>query len=232
MVNSALQSMFNDSKAMNVATINVAVEMNPSKLVDKLAKEIHSDMLRIASLTGVGAINVESDEILKYLKTLTFLRVSLVNGDQSKALNGYTRLVKHLNVPVMFYQCLIAMGVAIDRDFSIQFNPVYSIDSTDLLSPESMVEISDMMSRLEMNGLKIVKGVPRDPEGELDFMALSHVEEQVLGYKRSHPVYGFLASFFAQKKLSDVTGMMCRVLYGYDSDYELYVTSIYRALSK
>lgn len=232
MVNSVLQSMFNDSKAMNVATINVAVEMNPSKLVEKLAKEIHSDMLRISNLTGFGAINVESDEILKYLKTLTFLRVSLVNGDQSKALNGYTRLVRHLNVPVMFYQCLIAMGVATDRDFSIQFNPVYSIDSTDLLSPESMAEISDIMSRLEMNGLKIVQGIPRDPEGELDFMALSHVEEQVLGYKRSHPVYGFLASFFAQKKLSDVTGMMCRVLYGYDSDYELYVTSIYRALSK
>lgn len=232
MVNSAMQSMFNDSKPMNVATINVAVEMNPSKLVEKLAKEIHSDMLRIANLTGVGVIDVESEEILKYLKTLTFLRVSLVNGDQNKALSGYTRLVKHLNIPVMFYQCLIAMGVAVDRDFSIQFNPVYSIDSTDLLSPESMIEISDIMSRLEMNGLKIVEGIPRDPEGELDFMALSHVEEQVLGYKRSHPVYGFLASFFAQKQLSDVTGMMCRVLYGYDSDYELYVTSIYNALSK
>lgn len=232
MVNSAFQSMFDDYKPMNVATINVAVEMNPSKLTERLAKEVHSDMMRIANLTGIGAIVVEPEEILKYLKTLTFLRVSLVNGDQSKALNGYTRLVRILNIPIMFYQCLIAMGVATDRDFSIQFHPVYSIDSNDLLSPESMVEISDMMARLEQNGLKIVQGVPRDPEGLLDFMALSHVEGEVLGYKRTHPVNGFMAAFFAQHQLNDVTGMMCRVLYGYETDYELYVSSVYHAMSK
>jgi len=156
----------------------------------------------------------------------------LVNGDQNKALASYTRLVRILSIPVMFYQCLIAMGIAVDRDFSIKFHPVYSIDSKDLLSPEGMAEISELMSRFEMNGLKIVVGVPRDSEGEIDFMALSHVEETVRGYRRSHPVYGFLAAFFAQHSLNEITGMMCRVVYGYESDYQLYVTSIYKALTK
>lgn len=232
MINSTMSSSFIDVKTMNKSTISVAVEMNPSKLTTKLASEIYYDMSRIANLTGISDIGVGPDEILKYLKTLTFTRVGMVNGDQNKALSGYIRIAKHLSVPVMFYQCLIAMGIAIDRDFSIKFYPVYSIDGDDLLSPETMLEISDLMSRLEMNGFKITEGLPRDPEGELDFMALAHVTEEVLGYRRSHPVYGFLASFFAQKELSEVTGMMCRVLYGYDTDYELYVTQIYKSLTK
>jgi hypothetical protein len=217
---------------MNDATVNVSVEMAPSKLLERLASELDSDMRRIANLTGMSDAGVGPEEILNYLKTLIFIRVSLVNGDYGKALQGYTNLAKHLSVPVMLYQCLIAMGIAIDRDFGIRFNPVYSIDSKELLSPEQMAEISDIMVRLEPNGLKIVEGVPRDPEGEIDFMALSHVEDVVRSYRRSHPVYGFLAAFFAQKSLNEITGTMCRVVYGYISDYELYVTKLYNALTK
>lgn len=232
MVNGTVQSVFNDSKLMNEATIDIAVEMNPSALTVKLAEEIYSDMSRIASLTGIHDLDVTSEDILKYLKTLTFIRVGLINKDQNKALSSYTRLARHLSVPVMFYQCLVSMGVAIDRDFSIKFHPVYSIDSKDLLSPETMESISDLMLRMETNGLKITEGLPLDTEGDLDFMALSHVEETVKGYRRSHPVYGFLAAFFAQHTLNEITGMMCRVVYGFESDYNLYVTSVYKALTK
>lgn len=232
MTNSTLRSKFDDHKTMNIATVKVAVEMSPSRIAEKLSREIYTDMLRIASFTGVSDLGVESDEILKYLKTLTFIRVGLVSDDRVKALSDYVRIARHLAIPVMFYQCLLPMGVAIDNDFSIEFYPVYSIDSDDLLSPATMLEISDVMLRLEMNGFKICIGVPSERNGELDFMALTHVADEVLSYKRAHSSYGFLASFFKQKEFNEVTGMMCRVLYGYESDYELYVTSIYQALSK
>lgn len=232
MINSTMQSLFNDSKTMNVATIEVAVEMTPSKLAEKLALEIIKDMSRIGHLVGVVDLGVDESGILNYLRTLTYLRVAQVNSDTSKTLNSYRRLSKHLAVPVMFYQCLISIGIAYDRDFAIRFYPTYSIDSADLLSPEEMENISDLMMRLETHGLKVVYGIPKEEEGELDFMALCHVEEQVLGYRHSHPVYGFLAAFFAQKELSEVTGMMCRVLYGYETDYALYVTQLYTNLSK
>lgn len=232
MVSTTLQSQFNDSKLLNINTVTVKVEMNPSKLCDKLADELTRDMSRIGELTGIKDIGMGPEDILKYLKTLVWLRVSLVNNDRSKALLGYASLRKRIAIPVMFYQCLISMGMALDRDYSIRFIPVYSIDSEDLLSPETMQEISDMMVRMEPNGLKLVQGIPKEPEGELDFMALSHVEETVLGYKRSHPVYGFLASFFAQHSLNEITGTMCRVIYGYESDYQSYVSSIYYAMTK
>lgn len=232
MLNATMMSMLEDRKDLTIATIEVKVEMNPSKLAEKLAHEIYQDMTRLCNFVGITEMGVEESGILNYLKTLTYLRVSLANGDTSKALNNYRNVTKRLAIPVMFYQCLISMGVALDRDYAIRFVPTYSIDSVSLLSPEEMIEISDLMLRLETHGLKIVVGVPREEEGELDFMALCHVEEQVLGYRHSHPVYGFLASFFAQKELSEVTGAMCRVLYGYESDYQLYVTQLYHALSK
>jgi len=232
MVNNTFQSKFDDYKTMNEATVTVDVEMNPSKLMAKVADEISLDMSRIGSMTGISNIGVESEEILRYLKTLTAIRVSLVRGDQSKAMAGYNRLARYLSVPVMPYQALISMGIAIDRDYSIKFQPVYSIDSKDLLSPDDMERISDIMLRLEPNGFKIVQGVPRDVEGELDFMALSHVEDIVKGYRKSHPVYGFLAAFFAQHTLNEITGTMCRIVYGYESDYATYVTSLYQAMTK
>lgn len=232
MIDKTVTSMFNDDKLMNDATIKVKVEMNPSKLIDKLAEEINKDIERLTNFVGPSSYSVESEDILKYLKTLTFLRVSIVNDELYANFKNYRSLAKHLAIPVLMEQCLIAIGVAYDRDFAIQFIPTYSIDSSDLLSPEEMESLSDVLRRLEPNGMKVVYGVPRAKEGELDFMALSHVEGEVRGYRRSHPVYGFLASFFAQKQLSETTGMMCRVLYGYETDYSLYVSRLYSALTK
>lgn len=231
-INDVMESEFSSSKPMTVATINVTVDLTPSKLTAKLAKEIHTDMARIAGMAGSSELGVDESEILDYLKSLTYIRIGLVNGDRNKSLNDYRRLSRHLAVPVMFYQCLVSIGVAVDRDYSIKFSPAYQIDGKELLSPETMETISDMMIRMEPQGLKIVEGLPSSEEGELDFMALAHVEDIVRGYKRSHPVYGFLAAFFAQKSLNEITGTMCRVVYGYDSDYELYVTKLYAAMRK
>lgn len=232
MINEKIKSAFNDSKLMNKATINVSVEMNPSQLLDKMAEEINKDIMRLTNFVGSADYMVGTEDILKYLKTLVFLRVAFVNNELHDMLKNYRSLAKHLGVPVLMYQCLISMGVAYDRDFAIRFNPTYSIDDSDLLSPEEMESISDIFTRLENVGMKIVIGIPRDEAGELDFMALSHVAGEVVGYRRSHPVYGFLASFFAQKQLSEVTGLMCRVLYGYQTDYSLYVSKLYSALTK
>jgi len=49
-----------------------------------------------------------------------------------------------------------------------------------------------------------VTGLPQESEGELESMMLCHVIGMVTSHKRSHPVYGFLASSFAQQKLNEV----------------------------
>lgn len=231
MINTNLQSMFSDSKNLNVATVTVKVDMTPSKLMESLATEVLKELERIAPYAGYKDIaDLEVEDIHKYLCTLVWMRCERVN-EPSKAFQGYKALQRTVAVPVMVYQLLVAIGLCHDRDFSIEFRPAYSISEKDLLAPDQVAAMSDIFARFEGNGMKVVYGLPKDITGELDFMALCHVEETVVGYRKSHPVYGFLASFFEQKKLNEVTGMMCRVVYGYDSDYKLQIAQIFRALN-
>lgn len=231
MININLQSMFSDSKNLNVATVTVKVDMTPSKLMESLATEVLKELERIAPYAGYKDIaDLEVEDIHKYLCTLVWMRCERVN-EPSKAFQGYKALQRTVAVPVMVYQLLVAIGLCHDRDFSIEFRPAYSISEKDLLAPDQVAAMSDIFARFEGNGMKVVYGLPKDITGELDFMALCHVEETVVGYRKSHPVYGFLASFFEQKKLNEVTGMMCRVVYGYDSDYKLQIAQIFRALN-
>lgn len=230
-INQHLADHFSGFKPIVEATIKVTVELTPSVLLEKLAKEIHSEFERIAPYAGYKAVeNLGPDDFLKYLKTLVWLRCGRVLNEE-KATRPYRSLYRMVAVPVLAYQLMISIGEAIDRDFGIKFIPAYSIGAEDILAPEEVEAISDLFSRFENHGLKVVYGLPRDTEGELDFMAMCSVEGIVRSYRKSHPVYGFLAAFFEQKKLNEVTGMMCKTLYGYHSDYELYVTQLYRRLS-
>lgn len=230
-ISATLTSMFNDVKPMNDPTIRCNVEFVPSKLMDKLAQEILAEMKRIMPYVGYEDVSsLELEDIRKYLSTLVWMRCEYVSDSASKAFNAYRASYKYLAVPVVLSQMLLAIGRAYDRDFAISFMPTYTIEEDCLLSVAEMSALSDILRRMENNGLKLVYGLPNDLNGELDFMALCHVEGVVKGYRKSHPVYGFLAAFFEQKKLNEITGLMCRVFYGYAADYEMHVSRLFQAM--
>jgi len=220
MVNQKLQSMFEDYKITNKPTLVVEVDNQPGALMDEMAKSYLSELYRVAGSAGPFLLGeVEQEMIRKYLSTLSWMRACHVVSDKSKVFDAYRSLYRRLAVPVLAYQFLIGIGEALDRDYSIKFVPVATIREKDLLSPDEMRELSDLFFSLQNSGFKVVAGLPQEIEGELDFMAMCHVEGLVLSYRKSHPVYGFLASFFAQQQLNEVTGSMCRIFYGYASDY-------------
>lgn len=232
MINSTLMSALNDNNKVREASITTKVEVTPTRLMSSLAEGIYAEILRLVPYSGYTPVeDLESGDILKYLKTLVWLRVQYVNHATSKALMEYKPLHRSLEVPVLAYQLLIAIGEAYDADYSIRFVPEYSAEGTELLSPKEMVAISNLFLSLRMNGFASVTGMPRETEGELAFMALSHVEDVVCGYRNDHPVYGFLAAFFCQQELNQVTGTMCRIIYGYDTDYELMIRGIMAKMS-
>lgn len=227
MINEKMQSMFQDFKPVNEPTIDVTVEFKPSKMVEDLANALMYELVRVAGPTGEFMLrDVEAEGIRKYLCTLSWMRRIRSAGFSNKSTQAYRGLYRSAACPVLWYQVLLGIGVATDRDYSIRFIPGISISESDLLAPEEMQAISDVMFRLQNNGFKVVAGVPQTEEGELDFMAMSHVEELVLGYRKSHPVYGFMASFFATKEVSNALGTLVRIRYGYDSDYKVLLTKV------
>lgn len=227
MITSNLQSAFNDLKNLKEATIVTRVDVTPSLLLEDVAKAALSELQRMAPYSGYTMISdLEFEDILKYFKTLVWLRCEDVKDVRSNSFKPYAGLMRHLEVPVLVYQLLIVIGNAMDFDYSISFKPEYSIESEDLLSPDEMLSLSTTFRSMREIGFASVTGLPRTKDGELDFMALCHVEGVVRGYRNSHPVYGFLAAFFEQKKFNEITGNMCRVIYGYDTDYRLYVNEL------
>jgi hypothetical protein len=233
MLNSIVESMFKDVKPMNNPTVTVRVEMEPSGLMTSLAEGVVSEIERIASSSGqVSTLSIEVEDVLKAFKTLVFLRVNSVNHVGGKTMDSYRSVKKHFAVPVLVYQLLIPMGIAYDKDYSIEFVPETKIAGEDLLAPQEMMALSDAFRRLENYGFKVVYGIPESEEGELQFMAMAHVGEEVLSYRtKDHPVYAFLASFFRQQTLNEVTGMMCRILYGYESDYRFYINRLLSSIN-
>lgn len=226
-INKTLEQAFDSQPKMNAAVIEVSVEMKPSKMMESLSKGLMSETIRLFPYAGNQLTNgLTSDDIHKYLKTLTWMRCQHVQGSLSKSFAPYRTLYKRVEVPTLAYQLFLAMGLAFDADYSIRFVPAYSIEGSELLSVDEMVEISNVFTNLRQIGFSTVVGMPKEVDGELDFMALCHVEEVVKGYRKSHPVYGFLASFFAQQELNVVTGTMCRIVYGYDTDYQMFISSL------
>lgn len=227
MINTNLQSMFTDSKPVNDPTITVTVALRCSKLVEDLASTLMQELIRVAGPVGDAMLrDVDVESIRKYLATLGWLRRVQSTRSWTKSNLDYKPFVRNAACPVLWYQVLIGMGKAVDRDYSIEFVPGTSIDEADLIDPDTLREISDVMFRLQNNGFKVCAGIPTGEEGELDFMAMAHVEDSVVSYRRTHPVYGFLASFFASHEVSNALGALVRVRYGYDSDYRVMLSRV------
>lgn len=230
-MNEILQSMFSDYNTMNNPTLRVEVNFDGSQMVAALSEIMLREMRRIAGVAGGDLLSeVVVDDIRRYLLTASWMRCAHVAGLSDKTYAQYRKMGRSIAIPVVWYQVLIGIGRALDRDYSIEFYPGASIRESDLLAPEEMQYLSDLMFSLQNNGLKVVAGIPSSEEGELDFMAMAHVEETVLSYRKTHPVYGFLASFFATREVSEALGALVRIRYGYDSDYRTMLAKVVASL--
>jgi hypothetical protein len=232
MINNELMSKFQDSKLVNAATIKVSVSVDGSEMESIQAQKLLSEFNRMAPYAGFSAVTeLDSKDIEKYLRTLKWMRVCTVSGNADNQFRQYRTLAKVVAVPVLEYQILVCIGNAYDKDYNLEFNPACNVTEDDILSPAEMEAISSLFRQFENSGMKVVYGIPKAQEGDLDFMAMSHVSDAVVSYRRSHPVYGFLASFIRQQQLNEVTGMMSRVVYGYESDYRYQIDALINAIN-
>lgn len=228
-INSSLKSRFDDFKLSNSPTLEVRVSFPPSRLLSDLADAYLAELIRVADFAGSRLLDdVTGEDIRKYLSTLCWIRCchSVGAPPDDKLYRLYRKFRKFVAVPVLYYQVLIGIGQAYDADYAIRFVPDTTVSRDDLLSPEEMQRLSDIFFNLQNSGFQVVAGTPNDIEGELGFMAMAHVEEEILSYRRSHPVYGFLASFFSSQEVSAALGALVRVEYGYESDYRVLISQL------
>lgn len=219
---STLQSNFQDLTIGKTACVRVEVKLESGLLIKTLAELMYDEFQRMAPYAEYKPLeHLDSEMLRKYFNTLLWMRVNAVNQITNKSTAMYNRLSRTAAVPVLFSHVLIGVGIAYDKDFNLEFYPAYNPSQDEILSPEQLLMVSDLFRQFENSGMKIVFGLPRALDGELDYMAMSNVASEVRSYRYTHPVYGFLAAFTAQQELNQITGSMSRVFYGYETDYAM-----------
>ena len=214
-------------KPSRKSSVVVTVDVQPSPLVEKFAKLTVDELYRMSNTALARELDqLAEGSILRYYKTLIYLRVLNVNGELNGKMAQYRRLYRGFAVPTFLYQLLDNIGECRDDDYNVIFVPAYSIDANDLLALEDALKVSELLLQFEY--LQKVTGLPNNLEGDLAFMAMHHVNGEVTSYRKDHPVYGFLASFFEQQEFNEVTGTMHRIYYGNASDYEQMMTTLLR----
>lgn len=234
-LNSGLVSAFEGKKPTRKPLIQVTVPLSTTYIVETLAQAIEKDLMRISDWIGTEVSDTLSVENLtKYLVTLAWLRTSFCNYNTQdlKALKNYKVVRDRLAIPTLFYQVLISIGVIEDTDYEIEFIPSMEIDGKELLDPDSMLEISNELHSFRACGFKMVQGLPRDPSGDLEFMAMQCLEDEMItSYRDSHPVYAFLHSFIRNTEVISITDGLSRYFYGNVASYRASLFSVYNAVS-
>lgn len=226
-----LDKMFENDNVMLRSRITVTVQCQPTDMIKSLSNALISEMLRLSNYSEKMQ-EVEEEKINKYLSTLLWLRVNRVNAVTSSSIKQYYSMYRFYAVPVLFYQVLVNIGIAIDKDYNLIFLPEYVPRDEEILSPSQMAEVSDLL--FQFPAMHNIQGMPSKEEGTIEFMALQHVSGVVTGYQAPgvHPVNAFLASFISQLEYNEITGMMHRIVYGVDADYQAKVSAAVRALTR
>lgn len=225
---SKLEGLFDKEDAPFVrSTVMIPVQIGDSESLIHLAGSYYSEVDRLSAGRMSDDPLLSEGMLHKYFLTLLYLRTKMANGEGVKSYSSLRRL---LAIPVVVYQIIIKVGIVKDNDLGFKLLPTITVEGDSLLSPDDMAKISDKLSNLESLGLALVHGLPRDQHGDLDFMAMQVLDNQVLSYRKSHPVYGFLAHFLEMKRTSDTLQGVTRVFYGSVDDFNLQIGRALRAI--
>lgn len=229
-INNKLLSLTEDfGRPILAPSITNVVTITPSSLIGDMAKVYIKELGRVTNYQDPDINELTSDDIEKYLNTLTFMRVQRVNGELQAEFN---KIYSKVFIPVLFYQVINEVGEAVDRDYGVTYKPAIKLQGTDILSVQEMMAISDVMTRVQQLGFFVVKGLPNALDGSLEMMVMRNLEGTITSYKISHPVYASLMAFFRTTVISDVTGTMQRIRYGTESDYAVNLTALIKGFEE
>lgn len=226
-LNNKVLKQFEGQNPVRKTSVNVTVELAPSELLNHLAKSYHYEIQRLNTARAGVIDELSVDDVFKYINTLIYMRVGKINHELSPS---YLRLYRRVVVPVMVYQLSISIGEVQDDDYGINLFPAYTVNGDEILSADSMLDISDRLQMLETNGLAQVQGLPNDVSGDIEFMVMQYVNDEVLSYRKSHPVYGFLSAFFTRRMSEEITQGISRIYYGDVNTYRTQLAKVLAAL--
>ena len=161
-----------------------------------------------------SAREFDVDQMNKYLNTILLYRVMY-----TAELGRVDSKARMLKIPALYATSLTHIGTVYDKDLGIQLTPELDKKAIKTMSIEEALQFSRELDIVEDLGFELVEGMPRDKNGEADFMYFHMSEGNITRHdNRAHPSFAVLSAFFRMKQLENV--LTYRVTYGLVTEYE------------
>lgn len=127
-------------------------------------------------------------------------------------------------LPSVVYNAVRQIGEAKDMSLNVRFIPVMSKEVADIpeLSKDDYEACVNMMRAMEEEGYVVSGQLARDVYGDVNFMAMTHLENQACGplaFRDTNPVYAFYRAFFYNQELARLNSELA--LFEYNSIEEM-----------
>lgn len=174
--------------------LTVEVTVDPSILMPEYAKAYVERMYR-RNYDKATRVNLTADELTEYFTYLVTKRIQCVYNKCSDF-----RQLKLLYIPVYVQFALSLIGIAWDREQGIKFQPAL-IGCDDIANPDigtfaEMLEISDKLASFESEISLVRDAMPRDSQGDLNFMSTALIGEYVSSQRKlDHVAITYITTF-------------------------------------
>lgn len=200
----------------------IAVNISPENSVfSAFVKSFVNSALQELQAQG-GSIDLDEETLTNYCHTAIAARCELT----ANARCSYWHRSDMYLIPAFLGAALGSIGIAEDSTIGIKLFPVYKGDESKLIKDKSeLLRISQILAVLERRGMRFADCLPYSREGEIDFLMMEIIEDDVRARNnQAHPAFGMLAAFFNVTGITKVLGAQAlRVSYGNVKGFEYQV---------
>lgn len=170
----------------------------------------------------IGNARFTLDEFNRYVYTLVVLRYLQVTDQRNAELSDVYKKRRYYSVPAFYFLLLLKFGQAYDSSNAVKFMPVMDIDYDAVITdPHLMTVISDELRRIEDLGLNVCDGIPRENEGDVAFMGLALLGEEIVHYRSDVQPKNIILHTLVETQLLDVSSQPFDIKYLYRNRYGL-----------
>jgi len=211
----------------------ISVDIEPSEVFSDAAKYVLTSAERIFRNSN-NAPTVDGKILEQYFFDALVHRVLTANTARQNLV--LKKRAMNYPLPAIVYNAIRQVGLATDKAFGIRFTPNMTKetlmsnssskfeqeDYTDAnryfhykpLTEDEFDKCVNMFIAMEEEGYVVTGALARELYGDINFMALTNVENTTKGprsYRDTNPVYAFYRSFFYNQQLSQ----LCDTIYTY-----------------
>lgn len=227
--------VFGDSIGQ-LARTKVTVSLKTNEMLTMLAGSIARDIdFRLNKAGNYNFSLLTKDNLEKYFKILIINRIKFVNQEKCLGMSKFY-WKNSATLPSTIYILLQSIGIVRDDSNGIEFTPavnlelVKDIDDGEGTLNDFVEGMTAQLDSLVMVGQSkaLVKGIPTNEEGDLDFMSAEIVAEELKSYRCGTTRQAVYRMFLESREIEQKFRNLMNVRYIDKANFVTYINEFAR----